>query len=206
MPGSHGLRYGAVAHEHRVDGRAEKTLDQRCRAGVCSDEIAEGTEDRSFAEDAAFLQQPRRRWSEPDALPLQTFERVELCGETGMQFFGAEQIRACGVLPRARLLEDVASIFGGSGRLRHLRRGNRGGIFRGGKIAARRFSGVEQLTLLRLERRFPRADFVALALDALVIQVCAVQLFAQVPHRTLALLEIGAGRAQTGANFLLMAR
>src|SRR5687768_8489795 len=110
MPRAHRLGDRSVSDENRVDSRSEITLDDGCRVCVGADEIAQWTKDRAIAEDAPLLEKSRRRWSESDALSLQTLESIELGAEAGVELFGADQIRACGALPLARNVQCVTRI------------------------------------------------------------------------------------------------
>ena len=76
MPGAHGFGNAAITNEHRVDSWPEEPLDQCCRGRIGADEITERAQNSAFAENSSLFQQPCGGRSKPDALPLQTFQRV----------------------------------------------------------------------------------------------------------------------------------
>jgi len=93
VPSAHGLGDGPVANEDCVHRRSQKPFYKRCRAGVSVDEIAEGAEDSAFPKHPAVLEQPRRRWGEPDALSLESLERGGIRARRGLKPVGAEEVR-----------------------------------------------------------------------------------------------------------------
>ena len=206
MPRAHGLGHRSVANENGIDRRSQEPLDERGRVGVCAHEIAKRAEYCAFAENAALLEQPRCGGRQADALSLQPLERVELRAQSRVQLVGAQQLRTRRALALTRLMLRVTRVVGGAGRLRDAYRRDRGRIFRRRQVPARGFGRVEKVRLLSLERRSPHGELVTLPLRALVVEIGAVQLFAQLAEHPLTLLEIEARSAETGAHLFLSAR
>jgi len=206
VPRAHGLAYNSVANENGVHRRAQEFLYEPGRARVGAHEIAERAEYRAFAENAALLEQARRGGGQADALSFEPLERVELRAQGCVQLVGAQQLRARRALALARLVLRIPRVVGDAGRLRDAGGRDRGRVFRCCEISTSGFGRVEKVGLLSLERRSPHGELVTLALRALVVEIGAVQLFAQIAERPLALLEIEARRAETSADLFLSAR
>jgi len=206
VPRTNCLGNASVANENGVYRRAEESLDERRRIRIGAYEITEGAKDRSFAEDAALLEQLRCRRCESNALPLQAFEGAQLGDRRGVQLLGAEEVGTRAALPLARLHEHVARVVRGGGGLCYKRRGDRGRILRRGQFSSGCFGGVKELELLGVECRSAGRDLRTFALAALAIELGAMELLAQVAQRTLAVFHIGASDAESRANLFLVPR
>src|SRR5437899_163330 len=82
----------AIAHEHSVYGGSEKSLDECSGVGISADEVTERTEHRAFTKYSALLEQACGGGRETDSLPFKAFQRIELCAQSRVQIFGANQL------------------------------------------------------------------------------------------------------------------
>ena len=115
MPHAHRLGCGAIAHEHRVQVRAEVALHEQRRVGRRFDEVGERAEDGAFAELLPFAQQLRGGGRETHALALQRLQRVRL----SLQLM--QGVVRAGELGARRALRIARRTRGGARRLQLLR-------------------------------------------------------------------------------------
>src|SRR5438105_3372084 len=151
MPGANCFRYASIANEHRIYRRSEESFDESGCASVGADEIAEGTEDGSFTEYPAVLEQARRRGSETNSLPFETLECIELRAQRSVEIFGTNEVFARRHLALARLLQRLTS-----GRRQLVRFGDVGRSYRRRVVSrsqrtTRCFGRVEKVDLFALE-------------------------------------------------------
>src|SRR3977135_1124481 len=113
MPRAHCFGYATVANQNRSDRWTKDPFHERGGADVGTHKVAERAEYRAFAEDALFLEEPRRGGGQTNALPLQPLECVQLRAQRCVELLGAQQLRTCGAFALTRLVVSVARAIGG---------------------------------------------------------------------------------------------
>src|SRR2546423_8320677 len=178
MPGADCFCYHAIAHQHGVDGGPQEAFDQSCCIGVSTNEVTQRAEDRALSENSALLEQASCCRCKTDALPLQAFQRVELCIQRGLQIIGAHQLFARCHLSFTRLLQCVASAGCQAVCLRHARGSDCDSVLGGSELTTRSVGDIEEMGLFALESYTSLRNLVALSFGALLLELSAVKLVA----------------------------